>query len=195
MPEEHLTHIFHPEDGGINFSKMSVIFLNYMVFNPQDHTLQPPMWELQIQQLLITDYHQSLGRTDDFQGMSHRKKQITYQISYTLLLFMHVTCLSIGSYSLCYINIPRKKLYICDPQTQLNNFFTPPKTHYMFWPLRAIFKRYFLRFLTLLQHIHHLYKCEAIYCFLICMYVYNAKEVFKHTTFYIGLHKMHILCV
>jgi hypothetical protein len=34
-----------------------------------------------------------------------------------------------------------QKVYICDPQMQLNNFFTLPKTfHYMFRPLWAIFK-------------------------------------------------------
>jgi hypothetical protein len=45
-------------------------------------------------------------------------------------------------FGICYINIlHKKKTYICDPQTQLNNFFTLPKIfHYMFRPLRAILR-------------------------------------------------------
>jgi hypothetical protein len=45
---------------------------------------------------------------------------------------------------------------------------------------------FFLRFLTLLRYIHRLYKCEAIYCFLICMYTLLRKFL-KYTTFYIRI--------
>jgi Na+/H+ antiporter NhaD/arsenite permease-like protein len=63
----------------------------------------------------------------------------------------------------------------------LTTCFGPPTGH-----LQVIF----LKILTLQQYIHHLYKCEAIYCFLICMY--TMLREFKLHNFFIGLHKMHI---
>jgi hypothetical protein len=54
-----------------------------------------------------------------------------------------------------------QKLYICDPQTQLNNFF------YMFRPLRAIFRWYFEDFLLYCDTslIFTSVRLSAIYCF------------------------------
>jgi hypothetical protein len=119
---------------------------------------------------------------------------LTWAFRSTLNNFILVGCILLRYFYILYIHTTQK-LYICDPQTQLNNFFTLPKSHYMFRPLLAIFRWYFWRFLTLLQHIHHLYKCEAIYCFLICMYTMLRKFI-KYTIFYTELHikflhKMH----
>jgi hypothetical protein len=89
---------------------------------------------------------------------------------------------------LFYIQILYKhttqKLYICDPQTQLT-------TSLLFQNLTTgHLQVIFFKILTLLQHIHHFYKYEAIYCFLI--YMYTRLRKFKIHNFYIGLHKMDI---
>jgi hypothetical protein len=94
--------------------------------------------------------------------------------------------------NVCYIYIPHKNyIYICYPQTQLN-FFTLPKFHYMFRPLRAIFRWYFLK-ISYSTATHPSSLQVWGYLLLLNLYVYNAKEVFKIHNFYIGLHKMHII--
>jgi hypothetical protein len=87
---------------------------------------------------------------------------------------------------ICYINILYRNYTYVIRKRNLTTYLLFQKFHYMFRPLRAIFRWYFWRFLTLLGYIHHLYKCEAIYCFLICMYTMQRKFL-KYTTFYIRI--------
>jgi hypothetical protein len=70
-----------------------------------------------------------------------------------------------------------------------NNFFILQNLTTCFGPYGPSSSDTFLKILTLLQHIHNFYKCEAIYCFLICMYTMLRK--FKIHNFYIGLHNAY----
>jgi hypothetical protein len=68
-------------------------------------------------------------------------------------------------YNNSYINILHKNYtYVIRKRNLKTSLLLQKMFHYMFRPLRGTFRWYFWRFLTLLQYIHHLYKCEAIYC-------------------------------
>jgi hypothetical protein len=96
---------------------------------------------------------------------------------------------------ICYINILHNNYTYVIRKRNLTTYLLFQKFRYMFRPLQAIFKWYFWRFLTLLRYIHHLYKREAIYCFLICMYTL-LRTFLKYTTFYSRItqnaYKIHI---
>jgi hypothetical protein len=62
-----------------------------------------------------------------------------------------------------------QKPYICDPQTQLTTSLLFRNLTTCFGPYRPSSCDIFLKILTLLPHIHHFYKYEVIYCFLIYM--------------------------
>jgi hypothetical protein len=124
-----------------------------------------------IHQILVNSYSVAFCNWDKFQAASNNTS--LFLIIYRVLKYKKSPILH--SLMMLYKHTSQK-LYICDPQ-QHNNFFTlPKKCHHMFRPLRVIFRWYFWRFLTLLRYIHHLYKCEAIYCLLICMYTMLRKQ-------------------
>jgi hypothetical protein len=81
-----------------------------------------------------------------------------------------------------------QELYICEPQTQLASL--------LFQNLTTCFGPYGPSSGDIFEDshstatIHHLYKCEAIYCFLICMYTMLRK--FKIHNFLHRIQKMHI---
>jgi hypothetical protein len=115
-----------------------------------------------------------------------RKAECTWARRWPIFLFRHFRSSVVSTCYTCYINILHKNYTYVIRKRNLTTSSLFQKFHYLFRPLRAIFMWYFWRFLTLLRYIHHLYKFEALYCFLICMYT-MLRKFLRYTTFYIRI--------